>query len=146
TDGEDTSGSDVLGAARGGASAGIRIYTIGIGSVGGSPIPAVGGQAGGYRKNAQGESVVSKLAAPVLERVAHLRGWRYYSIESGKSPLGAVLNAIATLEGKRQASSMQTIFDEQFPWLLLFSILLLALEPVLGLRTGTTKGWSGRFQ
>src|SRR5262249_10654156 len=43
TDGEDTTGADVVAAARDAAKAGIRIYPIGIGSSGGSPIPAEGG-------------------------------------------------------------------------------------------------------
>jgi Ca-activated chloride channel homolog len=146
TDGEDTTGSDVLGAARDAAKAGIRIYPIGIGSTGGSPIPNEEGKKGEYRKNAQGEIVLSRLAAPVLEQIAESTGGRYFQVEAGVSPLGAILDQIGSLEGKRQEARLRTVYDEQFPWILIFAIAFLAIEPVLGLQAQKRQAWRGRFE
>ena len=54
TDGEDQD-SGPLDAARKAAGKGVRIYTIGMGSLQGAPIPEVGG---GFKKNKQGGLVV----------------------------------------------------------------------------------------
>jgi Ca-activated chloride channel family protein len=146
TDGEDTTGSDVLGAARQAAQDGIRIYTIGIGSIAGAPIPADGAKTGEYRKNSSGEIVVSKLASSTLEQIAEATGGRYYHVETGRSPLGAVLDEIDSLEGTRREGRMRTVYDEQFPWILLVAIVLLSIEPVLGLHAPRQRAWLGRFE
>jgi Ca-activated chloride channel family protein len=145
TDGEDH-GSEPLEAARKAAAAGIRVYTIGIGSTGGSPIPAEGGRSGEYRKNAQGEIVLSRLDAGTLEQIAQMTGGRYFHVEAGRSPLGAVLEEIGMLEGKRVEERMRTVYEEYFPLLLWVAILALGVEPLLGLQATRRGTWRGRFQ
>jgi Ca-activated chloride channel homolog len=145
TDGEDH-GGDVVRAARAAAVAGIRIYTVGIGSPGGSPIPEAEGRPGEYRKRSTGEIVLSRLEPVTLEQVAEITGGRYFHVEAGSSPLEAVLEEIGAMEGKRIEERVRTVYEEQYPLLLLAAILFLGIEAVLGVQAPRTGPWRGRFE
>ena len=146
TDGEDTTDSDVLGAARDAAAAGIRIYTIGIGSIGGSPVPAESGKPGEYRKNSAGEIVLSKLDVSLLEQIAEITRGRYYHVEAGGTTLSAVLEEISGLEGKRVEERTATVYDERYSFPLGVAIVLLSIEAILGWQAPRRSAWRGRFQ
>ncbi len=145
TDGEDHSGK-VSEAAQRAAREGMRIYTIGFGSTLGSPVPDESGEEGKYKKNSEGEIVLSKLDVSTLQRIAEVTGGRYFHVEAGESALSAVFDEIGALEGKHRGERLRTVYDEQFPMVLLFAILFLALEPVLGVRRRVREDWRGRFQ
>ena len=65
TDGEDQTGN-ALSAAKSARSQGVKIYTIGIGGEIGAPLPNPSGD-GGFRKNQQGEVILSKLDETTLQ-------------------------------------------------------------------------------
>ncbi len=78
TDGEDHEG-DVREAARAAADAGMIIYTVGIGSPGGEPIPLrdARGNVTGYKEDRSERKVTSRLGEAVLEEIAIATGGRY---------------------------------------------------------------------
>ena len=80
TDGETTDGPDPIEAAKEAAAQGIHIYTIGIGAPNGEPIPlyAPDGSLQGYKKDAQGQVVLSKLNEAVLQQIAQVTGGHYF--------------------------------------------------------------------
>ena len=71
TDGEDHEGA-ALEVAQEAAKEGIKIYTIGIGSPQGAPIPEFDrhGNRVGYKKDREGRVVTTKLDIPSLEKIA----------------------------------------------------------------------------
>lgn len=70
TDGEDTEG-DVSSAAESAAKAGVRIFAIGVGRSEGAPIPQA---RGGFRRDAKGEMVLSRLDEASLSAIARATG------------------------------------------------------------------------
>ena len=70
TDGENHE-DDAVEAAHASASNGIRVYTIGMGLPDGAPIPLYNsGMQIGYKKDRQGNTVISKLDEELLREIA----------------------------------------------------------------------------
>ncbi|MBF0207724.1 MAG: tetratricopeptide repeat protein, partial [Oligoflexia bacterium] len=126
TDGEDHL-ADPLEAAKRAQAEGVKIYTIGIGQEGGAPIPD--GEHGGFKKNAQGEVILSTLNEEVLQKIALTTGGSYVRSVSGDLDLEKIYADIhKSVEEKELKSGKQKRFEERFQWPLLLAIVLLILE------------------
>jgi Ca-activated chloride channel family protein len=84
TDGEDLSG-DALKTAKAAADAGVRIFTVGVGTPEGSLIPVGNGEGGGtaFVKDSKGQVVKSKLDEKRLKEIAESTGGFYLHLEDG---------------------------------------------------------------
>ena len=83
TDGEELSG-DAVSAAKAAADAGVRIFTVGVGTPGGSLIPIPGENGGtAFVKDEQGEVVKSKLDETRLREIAKATGGFYLHLDNG---------------------------------------------------------------
>src|SRR5882757_4257665 len=82
TDGEELSGDAVSGAKKA-ADAGVRIFTVGVGTAQGSLIPVEGKGEAGFVKDAKGQVVKSKLDENRLREIAQATGGIYLHLESG---------------------------------------------------------------
>src|SRR5438067_1250841 len=80
TDGEELSG-DAVKEAKKAEEAGVKIFTIGVGTIQGSLIPLE--QEGGFVKDAKGEVDKSKLDENRLREIAQATGGMYLHLESG---------------------------------------------------------------
>lgn len=128
TDGENHE-PEAVKAAEEAANAGIMINTIGIGSEGGVPIPLVeNGVVKGYRKNKEGETIVTKLNADVLKQIA-AKGNGVY-VQASQSDLGikAILSKVDELEKTKIDTKMYTDYEDQFQWFLGLCLVLLLVE------------------
>ncbi len=80
SDGEDHMGR-AEDAAREANKEGIRIYTIGVGTSQGGPVPIIrNGQTVGYKTDKKGQQIISKLHADILRKIAQAGGGRYLEI------------------------------------------------------------------
>ena len=132
TDGEDHD-SDPLGAAEEASKEGIRIYTIGIGSVQGEPIPLRDnrGQVTGFKKDREQSVVVSKLDEVTLQKIALTTGGKYYHATSGEMELDKIYDDISKMEKKELEGKLMTQYEDRYQYLLLISVILLSLESLL---------------
>ncbi len=80
TDGEELSG-DAVKEAKKAEEAGVRIFTVGVGTIQGSLIPLE--QEGGFVKDAKGEVHKSKLDENRLREIAQATGGMYLHLQSG---------------------------------------------------------------
>jgi Ca-activated chloride channel family protein len=135
TDGEDHEG-DPVEAAKEAAQEGIVIYTIGIGSPQGAPIPEYDryGNRIGYKKDRQGQIVTTKLDVLTLEKIAFETGGKYYISSTGESELEKIYREISAMEKKELASRKFSQFEDRFQIFLLMVLLVLVLESVLSER------------
>ncbi|MGA1875870.1 MAG: vWA domain-containing protein [bacterium] len=133
TDGEDHQ-SNPLEAATEAAREGIRIYTIGLGSAIGEPIPLKDEHDfhAGYLKDRQGNIVMSKLDQTTLEQIASLADGKYYHASTGEMELDKVFQEIAFMEKKELHSKKYVQYEERFHYFLLPALFLLFLEFFLG--------------
>ena len=136
TDGEDHEG-DPLALLPELKEKGIRVYTIGIGTLEGEMVPAGDGQ-GGYFKDRQGQIVKTALKEDVLQKLALGTGGTYVRSAPGDTGLERVFNeSIANLKRSEQENRTAKIYEERFVWPIAAALLLLAWEALLGDRRNT---------
>ena len=130
TDGEDHEG-DPLALLPELKENGIRVYTIGIGTLEGEMVPAGDGQ-GGYFKDRQGQIVKTALKEDVLQKLALGTGGTYVRSAPGDTGLERVFNeSIANLKRSEQENRTAKIYEERFVWPIAAALLLLAWEALL---------------
>ena len=127
TDGEGHE-EDPIEAAREAAEAGVRIYTIGLGSTAGEPIPLSASEGGGYKRDRSGNIVMSRLDEGTLMDIASVTGGSYYRATSGERELRAIEEELARMEQGELESRMLAFYEERFqvPMVVALALVLLA--------------------
>lgn len=134
TDGEDHE-EDAIKAAEEAGKTGISINTIGIGSDAGVPIPIYSnGTQMGYRKDKEGNTVVTKLNEKLLQSIAGAANGVYVKANNADVGLDAVLDKVNELEKKQFESKMYTDYEDQFQWFIGASLLFLLIEFIISER------------
>ena len=128
TDGEDHE-EDAVKAAEEAEKQGVSIHTIGIGSDAGVPIPVYNnGVPAGYRKDKEGNTVVTKLNEKLLQSIAGAANGVFVKANNADVGLDAVLDKVNELEKKQFESKMFTDYEDQFQWFIGASLLFLLIE------------------
>ena len=131
TDGEDQTGK-ALSAAKLAGDQGVKIYTIGIGGEIGAPLPNSSG-AGGFRKNQQGEVILSKLDETTLQQIALETGGSYVRSVTGDIDLNTIYKDQIKkhIEKKELKSERRKIWQERFQWFIFIALIFLVAETCL---------------
>jgi Ca-activated chloride channel family protein len=128
TDGENHDSEAVQAAEEAGKN-GIMINTIGIGSENGVPIPLIeNGVVKGYRKDKQGQTVITKLNTNLLKTIASKANGVFVQASQADIGLGAVLDKIGELDKVQLENKMYTDYEDQFQWFLGLSLVLFFIE------------------
>ncbi len=132
TDGEDHEGNAVE-AAEQAKKEGIIIYTIGIGTPAGEliPIRSETGSIIGYKKDKNGNPVLSRLDEITLEKIALTTGGKYYRATEGELELKKVYDDILKMERQKIYGKQFTQKEDRFQWFLLPAVILLIWEIML---------------
>jgi Ca-activated chloride channel family protein len=133
TDGEDLEG-EVEAAVKKAKEAGVIIYTIGVGTSEGTPIPVRDekGDIVEYRKDERGQVVVSRLDEASLARIALETGGRYYISSTAEVELDAIYDEVSKLEKKELESRFFQNYEDRFQYPLAMAILCLVIETWIG--------------
>ena len=131
TDGEDQTGK-AISAAKLAGDQGVKIYTIGIGGEIGAPLPNPSG-AGGFRKNQQGEVILSKLDETTLQQIALETGGSYVRSVTGDIDLKTIYKDQIKkhIEKKELKSERRKIWQERFQWFIFIALIFLVAETCL---------------
>lgn len=127
TDGENHE-DDPVAAARQAAELGVRVFTIGVGSPEGKPIPFDGE----LLKDKDGEIVVSRLDEKVLQEVAEAGGGVYVRAGNSEFGLNPVIEEIKRMDDEKYSSVIFEEFDEQFMYFLGIALFFFVLEMLIG--------------
>lgn len=128
TDGEATEfGDEVAAVTQEAANEGIIVYAIGFGSPEGEPIPEYDelGTLTGYKKDRQGETVLTRLDETALQEIALTTGGRYFRASADGREVGFVGEAISDLQKGELESRFETRGIERFQWFLGLAVLAL---------------------
>lgn len=129
TDGENHE-DDALAAAREAASLGVRVFTVGVGSPEGKPIP-MGGE---LLKDREGNIVVTKLDEETLQEIAREGNGAYVRAGNSEFGLNPIIDSIHRMDAEDFSSVVFEEFDEQYMYFFAFALLLLVIEMLIGRR------------
>jgi len=128
TDGEDNETRGIK-VARQAAARGVKIFVFGIGDVGGGPIPELDGS-GGFKKDRQGQLILSKLEEEGLQEIASLTGGTYVRSVAGDLDLDVLY--FDGIKSHTQAQELKSgkikVYEERFPLFVLAAFILLLIE------------------
>jgi Ca-activated chloride channel family protein len=129
TDGENHE-DDAVAAASQAAEAGIKVYTIGVGSPDGQPIP----MDGGLLRDKEGNIVVTRLDEDTLKEIAQAGGGAYVRAGNDEFGLTPIISDIKKLQEEEYSSVVFEEYDEQFMYFLAIALVLFVLEMLIGER------------
>ncbi len=129
TDGENHEDNPVE-AARQAAGMGIKVYTIGVGSTRGEPIP----KDGELMKDKDGNIVVTRLDEQTLKDVAEAGNGAYVHAGNDEFGLNPIIDDLRKLEAERLNSVVFETFDEQYVPFFVIALVLFVLEMLVGER------------
>lgn len=129
TDGENHE-DDPLSAAKQAAEMGISVYTIGVGSSQGQPIP----MKDGLLKDSNGNIVVTKLDEATLKQVAQAGKGAYVHAGNDEFGLNPIIDNIRKLNDEEFNSIVFEEYDEQYMYFFAIALVLLVVQMLIGER------------
>jgi Ca-activated chloride channel family protein len=129
TDGENHE-DDPVAAAKQAAELGVRVFTIGVGSPEGKPIP----MDGDLLKDKDGEIVVTRLDETVLQEVAQQGNGAYVRAGNSEFGLNPIINSIKQMDQEKFSSIVFEEYDEQYMYFFAIALILLVIEMLIGER------------
>ncbi|MEO8440758.1 MAG: VWA domain-containing protein [Spartobacteria bacterium] len=141
TDGEELKG-DAVEAAKGAADAGVRIFTVGVGTPGGSliPIPSENGGTA-FVKDAKGEVVKSQLDESRLREIAQVADGFYLHLENGPRTMQQLFTeGLGTMKVADINARLSRRPIERYEWPLAAAILLFAIALLINDRQRRSGG------
>ena len=129
SDGENHE-DDPVAAAKEAAENGIRVYTVGVGSAEGQPIP----YEGSLMKDKDGEIVVTKLDEDMLRQVAKAGNGAYVHAGNDEFGLNPIIDDIRRMEDEEFGSLVFEEYDEQYMYFFGIALALLVIEMLVGER------------
>lgn len=129
TDGENHE-DDPVDAAKQAAELGIRVYTIGIGSQHGQPIP----MDGELMKDKDGNIVVTRLDEEILKQVAKAGNGAYVHAGNDEFGLNPIIEDLRRLEDEEFNSVVFEEYDEQYMYFFAIALVLFVIEMLIGER------------
>ncbi|MCQ2146384.1 MAG: VWA domain-containing protein [Bacteroidales bacterium] len=129
TDGENHE-DDPVAAAKQAAELGIKVYTIGVGSSEGQPIP----MNGELLKDREGNIVVTRLDEDTLKEIAVAGEGAYIHAGNEEFGLNPIIDELKKMEAEEFNSVVFEEYDEQFQYFLAIALVLLVSEMLVGTR------------
>lgn len=135
SDGENHE-DDAIEAARNATKEGILVYTIGIGSPGGAPIPiGMNGFNIEYKKDNSGNTVVTKLNETMLQQVAAAGKGTYARASTNDAGLNKIFDEINKIEKKEYEAKVFSEYRNTYIYFVAVALLLIILELMILERT-----------
>ena len=129
SDGEDHSGMATFDAVELAQQEGIKIFTIGVGTPKGGPIPIkVKGVTERYKKDNNGEVVITKLNEAVLSELADEGDGAYVNGANTDDAVSYIKEVLNQMDKKEFEAKQFAEYQDQFQWFLGAALFLLFLD------------------
>jgi Ca-activated chloride channel family protein len=127
TDGENHE-DDAIGAAKSASENGIIVHTVGMGLPQGGPIPVYRNGQKDYRKDKDGNVVVTKLNEEMLQKIAAAGNGIYVRANNAQVGLNTLFNEIEKMEQAEIESLVYSDYEDQFQWFIGLAIFMLLFD------------------
>ncbi len=143
TDGENHE-DDAIGAAAAAAEQSIKVFTIGMGLPEGAPIPLYNnyGSQTGFKKDKQGQTIITKLNEDMLRQIAAAGEGAYARANNASTGLRKIFDDISQIEKKEIETKQFTDYEHRFQIYLAAALLFLILELLIATRKSS---WAQKF-
>lgn len=117
------------------SSQGIRIFVVGVGSIEGAPVPESSSSGGvAYKKDKEGNIVMSRLAERLLLVIAKATNGRYFRTEGLYT--NRIIDELDRMKKKDIGGGEYVEFEERYQYFLLVSFVMMCLGVGLSDRRG----------
>ncbi len=131
SDGEDHS-ENAVETAKIASEKGIKIFTIGVGKLQGGPIPLKrNGIIESYKKDQNGETVITKLNETVLKEIASVTDGFYLNGANTQIVVDTIKERLLEMDKKEFETKQYTDFEHQFQWFLGFGLFFLFIDALV---------------
>ena len=114
------------------ANEGVKIFTVGVGTEKGGPIPLrINGSMIGYKKDRKGETVITKRTPEVLQGIADASNGRYIDGNVTKKPVKIISEIITNAEKNEFETKQFDDYKDQFKWFLGLGLFFLIIDVFL---------------
>jgi Ca-activated chloride channel family protein len=126
TDGENHE-DDAVGAAQAAYEKGIKVDVIGVGQPQGAPVPDDSGNPNSFRKDREGNVVVTKLNEEMAKEIAAAGHGIYVRADNTNSALKALIDEVKSMNQTELESRVYSDYDDRFQsvaWIVLALLLV----------------------
>ena len=109
----------------------IKLYTLGIGTEQGGKIYA----SNGYKRDRNGEVVITKLNSRSLRSLADKTGGQYFEINESRNDVSRLINSISKIEGELRDARFVDVAANRYFYFLGLALILLAIDMLLAVQT-----------
>lgn len=109
----------------------IKLFTLGIGTERGSQIYA----GRGYKTDPKGNTVVSKLNASSLKKLANKTSGQYFEINDSNNDVARLISTISKIEGETRDARLVDVSANRYFYFLLAALILMVMDIVLSVKT-----------
>ncbi len=108
---------------------GVKIYTIGVGTEKGGPIPMkLNGSLIGYKKDRKGETVITHRKPNVLQEIATISDGFYIDGNKTENPVKKIEKLITNAQKSEFETKQFSDYKDQFQWFVGFGLFFLLLD------------------
>lgn len=108
---------------------GIKLITVGVGTEKGGPIPLkINGRTDGFKRDSDGNVVVTKMYPQDLKSIAAVTKGGYVYGQSTREVSDYVKNALGNMEKTEFEAKQMAVYDSQYQWFLGAAFILLFIE------------------
>ena len=128
SDGEDHNETGVDIIAETANQANIQIITVATGTTSGGPIPDGGIAKGSFKKDSEGNVVISKLNKDVLEELADSTNGVYIDTPTTEATISTISDFLAQLDKTAFETQTYSNYKDQFQWFIAIAFVILVIE------------------
>ena len=128
TDGEDHEG-DIDAALEEANKNNVKVFTIGLGSPSGSPIPV--SNSNDFKRDKDGNIVITKLNEDLLREIANKGNGKYFLGSSGRDDLEQIYGELSKIEKTEFGMTKVIDYEDKYFYLLIPALLILLIEGLM---------------
>lgn len=111
---------------------GIKVYTVGVGTEKGAPIPMKSnGRLMGYKKDRQGEVVITQRHSEILKDVAAKADGFYVDGNLTGKPVDALIEVVTNAQKHEFETKQFSDYKDQFQWFVAIGLLFVLIDSLL---------------
>jgi Ca-activated chloride channel family protein len=110
---------------------GVKVFTVGVGTESGQPIPIRKNGRMTYKKDRKGEVVITQRHAEVLKEIAEKTQGLYIDGNRTEKPVNAIVDVIANAQKHEFETKQFSDYKDQFQWFVALGMFFLLLDVFL---------------